>query len=184
MEVMATDSLSLPTISFVERKKRDVDAANNHSYSVADINQIVQEKKKFKRNPHNYAMAKTEVMKKKEMAEQMGDLEEARKWVAYDGRLFNNNNNIKMHFCRKWHPFTHWWYSNSHNLFPSIFRFCRWNDELERLEDRAKELDKQRTSTISAIQYINERNRQKNIVDIEKAILEVRVVCRNKRFHR
>lgn len=46
-------------------------------------------------------------------------------------------------------------------------------EELERLEDRAKELDKQRTSTISAIQYINERNRQKNIVDIERAILEV-----------
>lgn len=126
MEVMSTDSLTLPTISSVERKKRDVDAANNHSYSVSDINQIVLEKKKFKRNPHNYAMAKTELMKKKEMAEQLGDHEEAR----------------------------------------------RLTEELERLEDRAKELDKQRTSTISAIQYINERNRQKNIVDIERAILE------------
>ncbi|KAL3209238.1 hypothetical protein MRX96_009236 [Rhipicephalus microplus] len=48
----------------------------------------------------------------------------------------------------------------------------RLSGELEQLEERARELDKQRTSTISAISYINERNRMKNIVEIERAILE------------
>lgn len=123
---MGVDNISLPTMSFIEKKKKDLESANNHSCSAHDIQQMVDEKKKFKKNPHNYAMAKTEVMKKKEMAEQLGNAEEARKW----------------------------------------------SDELDRLEDRAKELDKQRTSTISAIAYINERNRHKNIVDIERAILE------------
>lgn len=51
-------------------------------------------------------------------------------------------------------------------------RFPRNAGELEQLEERARELDKQRTSTISAISYINERNRMKNIVEIERAILE------------
>lgn len=44
--------------------------------------------------------------------------------------------------------------------------------ELDQLEERAKKLDKLRTSNISAISYINEKNRQRNIVDAEKAILE------------
>lgn len=127
MAAMGVDNIGLPTMSFIDKKKKDLEAANNHSCSALDIQQMVEEKKKFKKNPHNYAMAKTEVMKKKEMAEQQGNAEEARKW----------------------------------------------SEELERLEDRAKELDKQRTSTISAIAYINERNRHKNIVDIERAILEV-----------
>lgn len=48
----------------------------------------------------------------------------------------------------------------------------RLNSELEQLEERAKELDKLRTSSISAISYINERNRLKNILDSEKAILQ------------
>lgn len=44
--------------------------------------------------------------------------------------------------------------------------------ELDHLEERAKELDKQRTHSIAAISYINERNRLKNIAEAEKAILE------------
>jgi RNA polymerase-associated protein RTF1 len=39
------------------------------------------------------------------------------------------------------------------------------------LDERATELDKARTSTISSISYINERNRKKNVEEAEKAIL-------------
>ncbi|XP_028417681.1 RNA polymerase-associated protein RTF1 homolog [Dendronephthya gigantea] len=43
--------------------------------------------------------------------------------------------------------------------------------ELDELEERAQELDKQRSRGLSAISYINERNRKKNIVEAEKAIV-------------
>lgn len=43
--------------------------------------------------------------------------------------------------------------------------------KLLELEERANELDKMRTSTISSISYINDRNRKKNVEEAEKAIL-------------
>ncbi|CAG9864528.1 unnamed protein product [Phyllotreta striolata] len=47
--------------------------------------------------------------------------------------------------------------------------------KLADLEERASELDKLRTSTISSISYINDRNRKKNVEEAEKAIMaEVR----------
>lgn len=60
---------------------------------------------------------------------------------------------------------------------------CRGDEEtareyaqkLSELEERASELDKLRTSTISSISYINDRNRKKNVEEAEKAIMaEVR----------
>lgn len=39
------------------------------------------------------------------------------------------------------------------------------------LDERATVLDKVRTSTISSISYINQRNRQRNVEEAEKAIL-------------
>jgi RNA polymerase-associated protein RTF1 len=43
--------------------------------------------------------------------------------------------------------------------------------QLVELEERANELDKLRTSTISSISYINDRNRKRNVEEAEKAIL-------------
>lgn len=56
--------------------------------------------------------------------------------------------------------------NNNHELVHQL------QQELDQLEERAKELDKQRTHSIAAISYINERNRLKNIAEAEKAILE------------
>lgn len=47
----------------------------------------------------------------------------------------------------------------------------RLNQELSELEERASELDKMRTATISSISYINDRNRKKNVEEAEKAIM-------------
>uniref|UniRef100_A0A8D8XQR3 RNA polymerase-associated protein Rtf1 n=1 Tax=Cacopsylla melanoneura TaxID=428564 RepID=A0A8D8XQR3_9HEMI len=44
--------------------------------------------------------------------------------------------------------------------------------KIDDLEERASELDKARTSTISSISYINNRNRRKNVEEAEKAIME------------
>lgn len=43
--------------------------------------------------------------------------------------------------------------------------------QLSELEEKASHLDKIRTSTISSISYINDRNRKRNVERAEKAIL-------------
>lgn len=47
----------------------------------------------------------------------------------------------------------------------------RIEQQLSELEERANHLDKMRTSTISSISYINDRNRKRNVEEAEKAIL-------------
>lgn len=42
---------------------------------------------------------------------------------------------------------------------------------IEELEEKAEGLDKMRTSTISSISYINDRNRKRNVEEAEKAIM-------------
>jgi RNA polymerase-associated protein RTF1 len=44
--------------------------------------------------------------------------------------------------------------------------------QIQELEERANELDKKRSSSISLISYINDRNRKHNVEDAEKAIME------------
>lgn len=44
--------------------------------------------------------------------------------------------------------------------------------QIEELEERASQLDKKRSSTISSISYINDRNRKRNVEEAEKAIKE------------
>lgn len=44
--------------------------------------------------------------------------------------------------------------------------------EIKELEERANELDKRRSSSISLISYINDRNRKRNVMEAEKAIME------------
>ncbi|CAO1413108.1 unnamed protein product [Diamesa serratosioi] len=44
--------------------------------------------------------------------------------------------------------------------------------QIQELEERANELDKRRTSSISSVSYINSRNRKMNVEDAEKAIIE------------
>lgn len=86
----------------------------------------VREKERFKPNPYNYAMKKTQLMKERDSALGRGDDELAREI----------------------------------------------NQQLQELEERASELDKMRTSTISSISYINDRNRKRNVEEAEKAIME------------
>ncbi|XKL61623.1 hypothetical protein PGB90_001456 [Kerria lacca] len=52
-----------------------------------------------------------------------------------------------------------------------IVKMNELQDELNQLEERAIKLDRLRTSTISSISYINDRNRKKNVEEAEKAIL-------------
>ncbi|KAM9786348.1 RNA polymerase-associated protein RTF1 homolog [Syngnathus typhle] len=55
-------------------------------------------------------------------------------------------------------------------------------DELNELEERAEALDRQRTKNISAISYINQRNRSWNIVESEKALVAEGQNARNQQM--
>ncbi|KAG8234194.1 hypothetical protein J437_LFUL007354 [Ladona fulva] len=72
--------------------------------------------------------------------------------------------------------YTHQCQGTSENYILSTFlgdddEASRINQMLLELEERAEELDKMRTSTISSISYINDRNRKKNVEEAEKAIM-------------
>uniref|UniRef100_A0A8C5GX21 RNA polymerase-associated protein RTF1 homolog n=1 Tax=Gouania willdenowi TaxID=441366 RepID=A0A8C5GX21_GOUWI len=55
-------------------------------------------------------------------------------------------------------------------------------DELNELEERAEALDRQRTKNISAISYINQRNRSWNIVESEKALVAEGLNAKNQQM--
>lgn len=124
-EKLEAEKIDLPKRSAITLKQQELARAANYQFNESEIEFMVREKAKFNKNPSNYAMKKTQLLKEKEHAEQMNNYVEAE----------------------------------------------RIQQELNHIEERAKELDKQRTHSIAAISFINERNRAKNIQEAEKAIL-------------
>ncbi|XP_069117469.1 RNA polymerase-associated protein RTF1 homolog [Argopecten irradians] len=122
-EAMMLGGLELPTLDEIEKKFRDIRDALQYKFKENDIEEIVADKLKFKKNPHNYAVKKTLLLKQKEMADIEGD-------QAGQSKI---------------------------------------KQELEQLEERATELDRRRSSNISSISYINQRNRLRNMIDAEEA---------------
>ena len=116
--------MALPTIEFVKSKANEIKKALNYNFTSDDVDKIVAEKEKFKKNPINYAMHKSRLIKDKEIALANGDDERAREL----------------------------------------------EQKLNELEERAEELDKKRTSTMSSIALINDRNRKANVSKAEAAI--------------
>lgn len=116
----------MPTKETVSQKISDIREAMHYEYNEEDIHRIVEEKGRFRQNPFNYAMKKTQLMKERDAAFSRGDEEQAR----------------------------------------DVDR------KIQELEERATELDRMRTSTISSISYINDRNRKRNVEEAEKAIME------------
>ncbi|KAL8583836.1 hypothetical protein ACOMHN_040305 [Nucella lapillus] len=73
VHTMAMASQDLPTVPEVDKKVTDIKSAYQYSLKESDVEQIVAEKQKFKKNPHNYAMRKTHLLKNREEAENSGD---------------------------------------------------------------------------------------------------------------
>ncbi|XP_074121686.1 RNA polymerase-associated protein RTF1 homolog [Sminthopsis crassicaudata] len=122
-EAMFSAGLQLPTLDEINEKEASIKDALNYKFSDRDIEEIVKEKERFRKAPPNYAMKKTQLLKEKAMAEDLGDQGKAK----------------------------------------------QIQDQLNELEKRAEAIDRQRTKNISAISYINQRNREWNIVEAEKA---------------
>lgn len=124
-ETVMRAGMTLPTRDEVDKKAVDINNAINYKFKDGDIEEIVAEKQKFRKNPHNYAMRKTLLLKQRDQAEVEGHKEKAREL----------------------------------------------NRQLEELEERAVELDRRRTSNINSISYINQRNRERNLIEAEKAAI-------------
>ncbi|KAH3850855.1 RNA polymerase-associated protein RTF1 homolog [Dreissena polymorpha] len=114
----------LPSTEDIARKLKEIQSAHQYKYNEDDIDKIVAEKKRFKKNPHNYALKKTDLLKLRDQAELNGDLEQQ----------------------------------------------IQYQQDLDALEERAEDLDKIRSSTISSISYINQRNRKQNEIEKEEAM--------------
>ncbi|XP_063236979.1 RNA polymerase-associated protein RTF1 homolog [Bacillus rossius redtenbacheri] len=76
-EACALQGISLPTHDELEQKLRDIKEALIYEFKEEDIEKIVREKERFKQNPYNYAMKKTQLMKERDMAQSKGDEETA-----------------------------------------------------------------------------------------------------------
>uniref|UniRef100_A0A2R9AAC5 RNA polymerase-associated protein RTF1 homolog n=1 Tax=Pan paniscus TaxID=9597 RepID=A0A2R9AAC5_PANPA len=124
-EAMFSAGMQLPTLDEINKKELSIKEALNYKFNDQDIEEIVKEKERFRKAPPNYAMKKTQLLKEKAMAEDLGDQDKAK----------------------------------------------QIQDQLNELEERAEALDRQRTKNISAISYINQRNREWNIVESEKALV-------------
>ncbi|XP_007938694.1 RNA polymerase-associated protein RTF1 homolog [Orycteropus afer afer] len=124
-EAMFSAGMQLPTLDEINKKEFSIKEALNYKFNDQDIEEIVKEKERFRKAPPNYAMKKTQLLKEKAMAEDLGDQDKAK----------------------------------------------QIQDQLNELEERAEALDRQRTKNISAISYINQRNREWNIVESEKALV-------------
>ncbi|KAB0792269.1 hypothetical protein PPYR_14228 [Photinus pyralis] len=126
VEATTAAAIAMPTQERIKEKQLDVKEALNYEFNEQDIERIVREKERFKTNPYNYAMKKTQLMKERDGALARGDDETSREI----------------------------------------------SQRLQELEERASELDKLRTSSISSISYINDRNRKRNVEEAERAIME------------
>ncbi|XP_071963061.1 RNA polymerase-associated protein RTF1 homolog [Antedon mediterranea] len=125
-EDMDMRRLPLPTVGDINKKMEDVKNALSYRYKEEDIEQIVTEKERFRRNPRNYAMKKTQLMKRRDLA-----MLESREKEVFE-----------------------------------------LNQRLEELEERAEQLDRVRNKNVNAVAYINQRNRERNIADSEKAAVD------------
>ncbi|XP_070579046.1 RNA polymerase-associated protein RTF1 homolog [Ptychodera flava] len=80
-EEMMLSGLQLPTRDEIDGKYRELQNALKYNFKEEDIEQIVKEKQRFRKTPRNYAMRKTDLIKKRDEAEQKGESEVAQKYA-------------------------------------------------------------------------------------------------------
>ncbi|XP_047480641.1 RNA polymerase-associated protein Rtf1-like [Penaeus chinensis] len=73
VEDCAAHGTPLPLMEHVSQKQKDIQDLLYYQFSSEDIDKMVEEKARFNNNPTNFAVAKTLLMKEKDMAQQKGD---------------------------------------------------------------------------------------------------------------
>ncbi|XP_071534867.1 RNA polymerase-associated protein RTF1 homolog isoform X2 [Panulirus ornatus] len=73
VEDCAAHGTDLPSMEHVEQKQKDIQDLLYYQFSSEDIDKIVEERARFNHNPTNFAVAKTLLIKEKDIAAQKGD---------------------------------------------------------------------------------------------------------------
>lgn len=79
VEDCASHGTELPAMLHVDQKQKDIQDLLYYQFSSEDIDKMVEEKARFNHNPTNFAVAKTLLMKEKDIAAQKGDDESVEK---------------------------------------------------------------------------------------------------------
>ncbi|KHJ40844.1 Plus-3 domain protein [Trichuris suis] len=124
INTMKALNLRLPTLEFAKKKVADVNNALNHHYTDAEVEQMLQEKRRFKLIQSSAAVRKATLLKQIEIANINGDKEES----------------------------------------------LRLENEIKELEEESAMLERRRAANALPISKINERNRQRNLMDAEQAL--------------
>ncbi|CAF1654882.1 unnamed protein product, partial [Adineta ricciae] len=74
-EAMIRQGIALPTLDDLEKKTKQIDKFKHYVYNNNDITKMVEEKKRFRKAPINYAVTKNELMKEIEIAKDDNDVE-------------------------------------------------------------------------------------------------------------
>jgi len=74
-EAMIKQGATLPTLNDMEDKIKSIDKFKQYKYNDKDITKMVEEKKRFRRAPVNYAMSKTELLSEIAIAKEENDVE-------------------------------------------------------------------------------------------------------------
>lgn len=95
LEAMKQTGKPLPTLGDIHRKEAHIREATNYEYTEEDINEMIKSKQRFRKNPHNYALKKTGLLKELEIAKQEENQEEVDqinwKLEALEGRATELN---------------------------------------------------------------------------------------------
>uniref|UniRef100_A0A9L0TPC4 RNA polymerase-associated protein RTF1 homolog n=1 Tax=Equus caballus TaxID=9796 RepID=A0A9L0TPC4_HORSE len=157
-EAMFSAGMQLPTLDEINKKELSIKEALNYKFNDQDIEEIVKEKERFRKAPPNYAMKKTQLLKEKLLVAGLGD----------NAGLERKQHSVFL--APGQHSVASFLSAMAEDLGDQD-KAKQIQDQLNELEERAEALDRQRTKNISAISYINQRNREWNIVESEKALV-------------
>ena len=151
---------NLPTNGQIATKAKKLEQARKHVITDTEIEKMVREKEKYRSAPVNFATKKTTLIKLRDAAETEGNIDQVDilKWDAYSpwsSYLYCHKRNSDQMTIGKRHPTLRLIFGNA------IFKVARIQQELEKLEERANMLNRERQKDISGITYINDRIKAK-----------------------
>ncbi|KAF2360390.1 Plus-3 domain [Trinorchestia longiramus] len=94
VESCASHDVPLPTLDSLSKKEKDIKDLLNYNYTNDDIDTMVNERLRFSNRPTNYAVAKTELLKKRDIAQQSGDQEVIEKVIEELAELDNTSTRL------------------------------------------------------------------------------------------